>query len=532
MPLCSGPAKSRGITISDIRVTQIAVEKKLRELDASKAQGPDGIPAKVLKELCKEIALPFTHLFNKSLESGCIPQEWREAEVVAIFKKGTKSDPGNYRPVSLTCISCKVLESLIRDALVNYFNENKLYAESQHGFRNKRSCMTQLLQVMNDLTKIIDEGDTMDMVYLDFKKAFDSVPHKRLLLKLSGYGISGALLNWIKQFLSDRKQKVKIGESLSAAMPVLSGIPQGSILGPVLFTIFINDLPDGVQSSCKIFADDTKIYERSKNYDSIQDDLMYLAEWSEKWNLNFNVQKCKVLHFQYKKQVNPKHKYKMSEGSDTCYLGECSEEKDLGVTFDDKLTFDPHIHNCISKANQITGLIKRSFDFLEKEIFIQLYKALVRPHLEYGNLVWYPYLKRQSAAVERVQRRATKLIKACSNLSYKERLAFLNLPSLKARRYRGDLIETYKFFHMYDDTEFSSFFILNKINSTRNNEGKLFVLRSRTNLRKYSFANRVVTHWNALPKSIKFAPNLNKFKSLLDNWKIYKQIFTDYDDCH
>lgn len=343
-------------------------------------------------------------MFNKSIKEGVVPKDWREADVVAIFKKGTRSDPGNYCPLSLTSIACKVLESLIRDVLVDYLTSSKLYSDSQHGFRQHRSCMTQLLEVMEDLTSLLDNKQPIDIVYLDFKKAFDSVPHERLILQLNSYGVSGNILKWIRSFVSGRTQRFKIGNNLSSKKNVISGIPQGSILGPVLFTVYINDLPEVVNSTCKVFADDTKLYSSAKNYNIIQSDLDKLHDWSTTWQLHFNTDKCKVLHIG---KSNPKYSYNISN----IQLDTCSSEKDLGVLFDNKLTFDNHINYAVNKANSMLGLIKRSFLYLDIDSFLCLYKSLVRPHLEYGNIIWYPLFKRQSAMLERVQCRATRMLK-------------------------------------------------------------------------------------------------------------------------
>ena len=196
---------------TEVRVTVEAVKKKLKNLDINKAQGPDKVPAKVLKELSEELALPLTILYNKSLETGSLPSEWKTAEVTAIFKKGTKTDPSNYRPVSLTCIVCKILEQFIRDAIVNHMTDFKLYSDCQHGFRSGRSCMTQLVEVMDDFTKFIEQKEAFDVIYLDFRKAFDSVPQQRLLLKLASYGITGNILLWVEDFSTGRKQKVRVG---------------------------------------------------------------------------------------------------------------------------------------------------------------------------------------------------------------------------------------------------------------------------------------------------------------------------------
>ena len=525
LPEVEKDLKFKDYSLTDILITKEAVEIKLRKLDASKAKGPDQIPPKILKELSSVIAEPLTSLFNQSIQEGIVPNDWRNAEVVAIYKnKGARTKPNNYRPVSLTCILCKVLESIVRDSVVSYFKDCSLYSDSQHGFRHKRSCISQLIQVMDDLSKMIEEGKPIDVIYLDFQKAFDQVPHERLLLKLKSYGVDGVVLRWIRSFLSGRKQWVKVGNSTSSEAPVLSGIPQGSILGPVLFTIFINDLPEGILNRCKIFADDTKLYGTTDLKDEIQRDLMKLQEWSDKWNLRYNVEKCKVLHIG---NNNPEEKYKM--GIDNKILSTCECEKDLGVTFDIDLSFDVHIQNATKKANRAIGLIRRAFDYLDKDMFIKLYKALVRPHLEYGNIIWHPRLKRQSIAIENVQRRATKILNCCKNMSYTERLKFLKLPTLKHRRQRGDLIETFKIYHGYTDINFKQLFQESVYDGTRKSEGKLSRSFAKKPIRAEFFTNRVVNPWNALTLETKFAPNINNFKNLLDKDPKFNEGFYSFD---
>ena len=430
-------SRSKGISLTDMRVTPAAVEKKLQELNPNKAKGPDKISPRILKELSKELAKPLCVLFNKTLETGMLPKDWKTAEVKALFKKGNKNEAGNYRPVSLTCIICKVIESLVRDCVVSHFEDNDLYAECQHGFRGKRSCVTQLLEVIEDFTEMADNGDPFDIVYLDFRKAFDSVPHERLIIKLAAYGINGKVLQWIRSFLAGRTQKVKVGKEESEETDVKSGIPQGSVLGPILFTVFINDLPESLSCYCKIFADDTKIYNKATNGDLIQEDLKSLQRWSDTWNLYFNVAKCHVMHIGAR---NTQREYSMKLGKDVQKISVCETEKDLGVTFDKDLSFDPHIDRVVKKANQMIGIIKRTFSYLDRDTFLKLYKAFVRPHLEYANVIWNPYLKRQSEKIEEVQRRATRLLKECKEMKYKERLDYLNLHSLKGRRVRGDLL--------------------------------------------------------------------------------------------
>ena len=323
---------------------------------------------------------------------------------------------------------CKTLESIIRDYIVKHFEVKGLYANCQHGFRSKRSCVTQLPEIMERLSFYFDNRQPVDILYLDFRKAFDSVPHQRLLSKLRAYGVCGTVLKWTRNFLSNRIQHVRVGEARSGKADVLSGIPQGSILGPILFTIFINDMPNSIQSLCHIFADDTKIYNTAENQTTLQADIYKLQEWSETWNLYFNVTKCHVLHMGYK---NPKNNYEIKLGNNVQKIYECKEEKDLGVTFDQRLSFEAHVNRVVNKANQILGMIKRSFSYRDKDTFVRLFQCFVRPHVEYANVIWYPTVKKQSRLIEGVQRRATKLVNECSEMSYGDRLCYLKLHSLK-----------------------------------------------------------------------------------------------------
>lgn len=267
--------------------------------------------------------------------------------------------------MSLTSVICKVLESFIRDSIQDFFEKQDLYTTCQHGFRRARSCVSQLLEVVDDFSSLVDQGQSFDVIYLDFKKAFDSVPHQRLLLKLQAYGITGNILLWIEDFLLNRVQTVKVGNDYSESSPVLSGIPQGSVLGPTLFTIFINDLLECAESFCKIFADDTKVYNVSTKHCQIQNDLDKIHLWSQTCQLPFNAAKCKCMYLGHN---NPKNAYFLNK----IKICECEEEKDLGATFDPTLKFKIHINNIVSKGNQVLGLIKRNFDYLDKDSLVLL----------------------------------------------------------------------------------------------------------------------------------------------------------------
>ena len=237
------------------------------QLKISKAPGPDQLHPRLLKELSEEISLPLEIIFNQSLKQGCLPKIWKVGEISAIFKKGNRRVAGNYRPVSLTSIICKTLKSIVRENIIQHMRDNNLFSKHQYGFIGRRSTTLQLFYILDEWTEILDDGGTVDVVYMDFMKAFDKVPHEHLLAKLSAYGIGGDVLTWIRSFLLNRKQRVRVGEATSEWKEVTSGIPQGSVLGPILFVMYINDMPESLKnnSTVKMFADDSKLYKRTDN---------------------------------------------------------------------------------------------------------------------------------------------------------------------------------------------------------------------------------------------------------------------------
>ena len=232
--------------------------------------------------LTEALTPPLLILFRKSLDEGSLPDDWKHGNITAIHKKGSKAKPCNYRPISITSIICKLFEAIIRDAIVTHMSVNNLFCDQQQGFVPGRSCITQLLTTFEIWTQAIEDGNPVDAIYLDFQKAFDSVPHKRLIRKLAAYGVTGKILRWIETFLTNRKQRVCVEGSLSNWEDVLSGIPQGSVLGPTLFVVFINDMPDEITSLSKMFADDAQVFrqiETSADIATLQNDLDHLTDW-------------------------------------------------------------------------------------------------------------------------------------------------------------------------------------------------------------------------------------------------------------
>ena len=326
------PTRSK---LSGTWITTDKVRKKIKKLKPTSAAGPDGITPKLLQNCVEEISPVLAMIFRKSMEQGVVPEEWRQANVIPIFKKGKKSDPGNYRPVSLTSVVCKMMESIIKDDLMAHLDRNKLINKSQHGFMKNRSCTTNLLEFLEVITEAADSGKSIDVIYLDFAKAFDKVPTERLLKKLKAHGVEGRVANWIQAWLTDRKQRVSVKGKFSGWKQVLSGVPQGSVLGPVLFLLFINDLDQTTtkRQIVKKFADDTKVAQIIENQEDaaeLQATLNRLVARADTWCMAFNVAKCHVMHIGPK---NPEHSYKMGG----TVLGTSESERDIGVTVDHNL---------------------------------------------------------------------------------------------------------------------------------------------------------------------------------------------------
>ena len=276
------------------------VLKLLNNLNIHKASGPDGLSARVLKEYSSEISPMLALIYNESLAQGTVPDDWRQANVAPVLKKGDKYNAANYRPVSLTCICCKTLEHIIVSNINKHLAFESILADCQHGFRSQRSYETQLVQFYHDMVSNLDGArdrcqKQTDVIIMDFAKAFDKVPHRRLLYKLDHYGIRGFTHKWISSWLSERSQKVVLDGQASDPVPVLSGVPQGSVLGSVHFLIFINDLSDNIRSSVRLFADDCVLYRNIKSpidCQILQDDLNSLSQWETDWQMKCNVAKC------------------------------------------------------------------------------------------------------------------------------------------------------------------------------------------------------------------------------------------------
>ena len=520
--------------LRDLEIVESAVRKEILALNINKSCGPDEISPLLLIKLVDVVTGPLTVLMNSSIEHGILPKDWKNAFVSPIFKKGARNLAENYRPISLTSIVCKLMEKLVKDAVLTHLLEHNLLSKKQFGFISGRSTVTQLLQYLDNCAGVIATGGVVDSIYFDFSKAFDTVPHRRLSVKMKAYGIQGKLLKWIEAFLTGREQMVRVNGELSNPKPVISGIPQGSVLGPLLFVLYINDLPDSVSSNILLFADDTKIFQQirsEKDALSLQSDIDALNAWSEKWLLKFNTDKCHVLTLGKFDKIMHTHRYTLYGNE----LDHVLEEKDLGVIIDMEMTFEEHIAAKVKKANGMMGLIRRTFSYLDGDTFKKLYSSFVRPHLEYANSVWSPHLRKHIKMLENVQIRGTKLVDGMKTMSYPERLQALELPTLLHRRDRGDMIQVWKHFNSYDKSTISPNFRPIP-RATRGHPFQLTWQKAKDGekgLQNNSFYFRVSNMWNLLPPDVVNAENINTFKSRLDGaWKHSTNKFTIDEPMH
>lgn len=443
----------------DIHISAVSaneVKAILDRLDQFKVSSPDNIPAIFFRKLSSTICVPLSILYNKSIREGIFPSAWKISNVTPVYKSGKRSDVCNYRPISILAAASKVFERIVFNKVFDHVKT--FITPVQHGFITARSTLTNLLEYATHITDSMIDGGQLDTIFTDFSKAFDQVSHRLLLLKLQNFGIKSNVLSWFTSYLSGRTQHVVIGGSKSRAITPTSGIPQGSILGPLLFLLFINDLPEIFSSSSSLFADDNKIFRKIGNLadcSSLQSDISSFSTWCDSNLLKLNPEKCSSLTITCKPEPT---NFQYSINGSPIEIK--SLKKDLGVTFDRKQSFKAHISEITRKSYQLIGFIFRSTQhFRRPASLIKLYTTYVRSKLEYCSPIWNPYYEKYVEQIEKVQRKFTRMLYykfKWIKPDYATRLKQLKMQSLETRRLQLDEMLLYKIIHEKVDTSLTS----------------------------------------------------------------------------
>ena len=502
----------------DLLCTVEEVNKLLKSLDTTKATGPDGISSTMLKISADEIAPSVTALFNLSIRCNRPPKEWKRSNVVPVPKKKTNAPtPADFRPISLLPVLSKLLEKHFHLLISDHLSDGSPISSTQWGFQRGKSTAQALLVTTNDWLQHLEKGREVGFVFFDFKKAFDSVPHIPLISKLQQLNLDPNIVSWVKNYLSDRSQRVVVNGAASEYLPVASGVPQGSVLGPLLFLIYINgltglDLSEG--SSLVLYADDILLYRSitsAADFVALQSDVSAIQTWATSNFMLFNESKCKVMHVSRKRSpLSPIIPITLN-GS---VLETVDTFKYLGLLISSDLSWTNHIENICSKARKHLGLLyRRYYRFSDQNTLLQLYTSLVRPHFEYAAPVWDPHLQRNIQLLERTQKFACRMCTKAWDAGYEELLETLNLPSLSNRRLFLKLCTVFKIIH-------NLCYFPPLASETRSCSSRSLLLSqpfARTNSYLYSFVPNAVSHWNHLPESVVAKPSLYTFKSALSH---------------
>ena len=537
---------------SDFIINSHDVFHILKSLNPSKAVGPDGIHGKILKRCARSLAYPLSTLFNLSFSTGCIPSDWKLASIVPVHKKGDKTSVENYRPISLTSLVMKVFERSIKSAL--YEKCRNLLDERQHGFLNNRSCTTQMIPFTNDLALALNKKSRIDIIYFDFAKAFDSVSHDLILHKLKcNFNIDGIMLKFIKSYLEGRQQQVVIGGQKSSILPVKSGVPQGSILGPLLFVLFINDMFSCVSEGTNIalYADDTKIWREILNFSDhhiIQNDINRLYDWSVRNKMTFHPKKCKALSVTHQRNIFDNlpfnnFVYALDQSDIYSYIEDVSSETDLGVEINTRFTWGAHCKTLVSKASSRLGLLRRTCHFTtDKRQKRSFYLALVRSIFEHCSVIWSPQNATHLKRFADIQRRAIKWINGESFTSYSDEVFAskqkeLNILPIKLKFIYNDLVLFYKVVNNLIPVKLPDYITVCQpegLRYTRRNAQihdmidvstyKSGIVPCSNDLR-HSFFYRSMIRWNDLPVAVRQSESIYGFKSNLT-----KHLWTHADD--
>ena len=498
--------------------TDVEVEKLLSLLNPNKSTGPDGIGNWVLKNCSHTLANPLTKLFNNLLEKGSFPEVWKTANVCPVHKKGNKSEISNYRPISLLCNMSKVLEKVVYKRLYDYLMENNLLIEQNSGFKKNDSTINQLLKIVHQIYVDINEGKDTCLVFLDVSKAFDKVWIDGLLFKIQQLGIVGKLFDWIKAYVSGRHQKVVLNGFQSNTRRVTAGVPQGSILGPLLFLIYVNDITENMECIINLFADDTSVQQRINNvasFEIVNRDLQRLTSYGAQWLVKFNATKTDYIIIT-RKRNRPNHPNLILNGET---ISESQNHTHLGVTLNNKLSWSVHINMAIAKADRRLSVIRRCRNQIPRPCRETLYKTIIRPVLDYGDIIYDSCLKSESDVLEKFQRKCALVCSGAFKItSHEKLLKELGWSKLESRRSMHRLTLFYKIANSLTPSYLQQTcrLIPHNTNNYRLRRNNSFLVPFiRKEIFSKSYFPKTIREWNNMSNEIKASGSLNIFKSKL-----------------
>ncbi|MCG7883757.1 MAG: reverse transcriptase family protein [Candidatus Thiodiazotropha endolucinida] len=508
------------VSLDNIIFSPDEVKSVLQTLKLGKSSGPDNINNRILKELAYPISKPLSDLFNYSLSRGSFPDTWKQANVSPLYKKDDPSLVSNYRPISLLSAVGKTMEKIVHKHIFNYFEDNNIITCLQSGFVPGDSTVNQLVDIYNTFCKALDDGLEVRAIFCDISKAFDRVWHKGLLFKLKRAGINGLLLDWLEDYLSDRKQRVVIPGGSSQWEYIKAGVPQGSILGPLLFLLYINDVVQNVQSCIKLFADDTSLYIIVDNPINaamlLNSDLETIHKWAETWLVKFNPSKSESLLVSRKTNINRHPPLVMNNE----YINEVTHHKHLGIFLSNDGTWHEHINYITSKAWQRIYIVRKLKFLLDRDSLNAAYISFIRPVLEYADIVWDNCTQYEIDLIEKIQIEAARIVTGATRLASFELLyRETGWEPLYKRRYKHKMFQFYKMYSGLSPTYLTTLVPLTVENtSTYNLRGSqnFRPLLTRTQLYYKSFLPSCIREWNELPLDFRSSPSLASFKHKLN----------------
>ena len=514
---------SHNCQMENFVITEEDILQALKKVPCKLSRTPENVPSYVIKKIGPAIVRPLLVIFNNSLYTSIIPNAWKQSIVIPVHKKGSRKDPKNHRPIHLTSGFSRLYELIVHDKTTAYLIDNSLLSKSQYGFLPGRSSCSQLLNCTYDWLWSYLNKETVDVIYLDIAKAFDSVSHEKLIVVLQSYGINNELINWFKEFLKLRYQRVCIGNYMSSPIHVKSGVPQGGVIAPLVFVVYLDGMIKDVEAKTQdvkmmLFADDSKLY--SNNPVELQTALNTSISWTENRQLKVAPHKCHQLQLS---KLKPENVIPIT--IDNMNLEIRSTICDLGIVVAENLKWSDHCNLIYRRASQISYQIMKCFKTKNIWVLMHLYTTYVRPKVENNSQVWSPYLAKDIIRIESIQRSFTRFAFLKCGIpftSYTDRLTKINFKTLQERRIILDLVLLFKIINRLSDINFSEYFIFTT--STYNLRRNSLQIRPLKNHISDQWKNfyfiRASRIWSSLPKEIVRVPNLSLFKRKMNDFDL------------